>query len=621
MKIPSPIVIDFETEKIQPRPCYPPIPVGVSIQYPGLAGEYFAWGHPTGNNCSKDVARAALGKAWNSGESLLFHHAKFDTDVAETYMGMRPLPWHQIHDTLYLLFLQDPHQQSFALKPAAERLLGMPAEERDEVRQWLVDNRICKHTGSDFGAFISQAPGDLVGRYANGDTSRTYKLFRKVYKEIVERGMLLAYDRERELMPILLANEREGVCVDEGRLRRDTVKFKNAVQLSEQWLRKRLKTPELNFEAPDEVADALEKTGVVTEWNLTPTGKRSVSKKNLTLDMFTDTKVAVALGYRNRLTTCISMFAESWLQMADGTGKIFTNWNQVRQTSSDGAARGAATGRQSSNPNFQNLPTDWYTKDDDYTHPKFLNVPELPLMRGYILPDPGEVWCCRDYNQQELRILAHYEDGSLLAAYQNDPRLDVHAFVQNEIERLFGIRLDRHSVKVLNFGMVYGMGIAKLAADTHRTVDEAKELKNAQQRAIPGLPDLEKGVKALGRAGKCIRTWGGREYFAEQPKRIGNRLCTFEYKLLNYLIQGSAGDCTKQAIINYHNHPKRLGRFLISVHDEINTSNKKKNVREDTGVLEESMLDINFDVPMVSDCEIGPNWADICEPKWSELNV
>src|SRR5690606_23750968 len=103
--------------------------------------------------------------------------------------------WHLIHDTHFLLFLADPHAKSFSLKPAAEKYLGMPPEEQEAVRDWVVDHGIVKKNDTKWGAFISKAPGKLVGRYADGDVIRTRKLFDLLYHEVVvERGMGEAYD-------------------------------------------------------------------------------------------------------------------------------------------------------------------------------------------------------------------------------------------------------------------------------------------------------------------------------------------------------------------------------------------------------------------------------------------
>lgn len=616
-KIPDVIVVDAETHGFESRPKYPPVPVGFSIKWPqDKRSSYHAWGHPTNNNTTKAQAQKKLKEAYRSGIPLLYHNSAFDVDVFETHMEMQRLSWDMYHDTLFLLFLKDPHARSISLKPAAELILGMAPGERDAVHDWLYDQKIIKKNQKGWGANIWRAPGDLVGKYADGDVMRTYKLFVKVYPEIVRRGMLEAYNRERQLMPILLDNERQGLRVDQTLLNSDIIVYERAVITADNWLRKRLKAKDLNIDSDNDLADALDRAGVVTEWVYTepsknhPEGQRSVAKKNMTVDMFSDKKVAAVLGYRNRLGTCLGTFMKPWANIANQSGGlIYTKWNQVRG-GDEGGMVGARTGRLSSSPNFQNIPKNFNDKDDGYVHPKIIDVQELPLMRQYILPDKGEVLGHRDYNQQELRILGHFEDDTLCAAYNENPRMDVHTFVQGAIKEILGLDINRSSTKILNFGMIYGMGLGKLAQGTHTTVEEAKRLKSAQMAAIPGLKELTKNINKRGRDGEAIRTWGGREYYCEPPKTVKGRFMTFEYKLLNYLIQGSAADCSKQSIINYHAIRKE-GRFLLTVHDENNLSIPKKAVKQEMALLREAMESVKFDVPMLSDGKTGPRWSQL----------
>jgi DNA polymerase-1 len=618
MKAPDVITIDFETKAIEGRPKYPPEPVGVSIKWPkDRSPKYYAWGHPTGNNCDKAEARRRLSEAYASGLPLLFHNAKFDVDVADVHLGCKIPSWEKIHDTMFLLFLDDPHAASFALKPSADRLLGMAPDEQEAVRNWLIEKKIVRANDRKWGAHICEAPGDLVGKYAQGDVIRTEKLFKLLYPRVMAEGMGAAYDRERELMPILLENERGGVRADLNMMWEDLALYEKAMASADAWLRKRLGSKDLNVDSDDELAALLDAQGIVTDWALTATGKKSTAKKNLTPDMFSDQRVAQVLGYRNRLSTCLGTFMRPWIEMASSSGgMIFTNWNQVRQSrGASDSMGGARTGRLSSNPNFQNIPKDFYDKDDGYAHPKFLkSLPELPLMRRYILPDKGGVFLHRDYSQQELRILAHFEDGSLLQEYNENPRLDVHDYVRDAIQSVTGQRLERRAVKVLNFGIIYGMGLAKLAVGTHTSVEEAKAIKNAHRKGVPGVANLEKEIKVLGQNDQPIVTWGGRVYHVEPPRVINGVERTFEYKLLNYLIQGSAADCSKQAIINY-NKLKKDGRFLVSVHDEMNISVPKKAAKSEMKLLREAMESVAFDLPMLSDGKIGDNWGSLTKYK------
>ena len=633
---PSVTTVDFETDPIEPRPDYPPKPVGVSIKRPGEKARYFAWGHYTGkNNCSLVDAKNALHRVWKT-DTLLFHNAKFDVDVAQTHMGCGPISWERIHDTMYLLFLCDPHAPDFKLKPSSERLLNMPPEELDVVEEWIWAHRaelvrefgIDRYTDSKgkplinsrkkVGAFVAYAPGDIAGKYANGDTERTEKLFKYLWPRVQERGMGEAYDRERELLPILLENERVGIRIDLPLLRKDIKLYSSAVESADAWLRKRLKSPNLNLDSDADVAEALAQAKVVADedWALTATGKRSVSKKNLLPSMYKDKKVAAAFGYRNRLNTCLKMFMLPWARQASARPDrhVSTNWNQVRNSNSADIG-GTRTGRPStSNPNFLNISKSWHDKDDGYEHPAFLSdVPELPLVRRYILPDDGGVFCHRDYNGQELRLLGHFEDAALMRAYQEDPRMDVHDHVRQLIEDIAGLRYHRTQVKITNFRRIYGGGAPATASALNVSIDIAKQLLAAHGRALPGVKALSAQIVGLARSGEPIVTWGGREYYPEPPrydKRYGRHM-TYEYKLLNYLIQGSAADVTKEAILRYHRHPKKSGRFLVTVYDEINVSAARGSFEKEMAVLKEAMESIECDVAMLTDGKIGPNWASL----------
>jgi DNA polymerase I-like protein with 3'-5' exonuclease and polymerase domains len=145
-------------------------------------------------------------------------------------------------------------------------------------------------------------------------------------------------------------------------------------------------------------------------------------------------------------------------------------------------------------------------------------------------------------------------------------------------------------------------------------VEEARFIKAAQRKAIPGLAELDAGIKAAARAGDPIRTWGGRLYYTEEPKMIDGRMRTFEYKLLNYLIQGSAADCTKEAVIRF-DEARRESRFLVTVHDEINISAPAKAMKQEMQILREVMASVEFDAPMISDGKVGKSWGTLTKFK------
>lgn len=629
MKIPAVHAVDFETFPIDERPEYPPKPVSMAIRSPGMRkAQKWLWGHPSGNNCSLADAKRALKAIWKPGQQILCHNGKFDVDVAETHMGVRRLPAEDMHDTMFLAFLHNPHSHNLDLKGLADTLLDMPPEERDAVAEWAKKNKAhClslwdpgyqrngKRKPFRPGAYTGFAPGEIVAPYVGGDVDRTYALFRFYWPYIVNSGMLGAYRREQKVMPIFLDNERVGIRVDTERLRTDIPFYRKGKEAADRWLIKRLGIPSLNINSDQEFADALERAGVVKpeSWVMTAGGQRSVAKNNLTPDMFEDKRVARAFGYRNRMETVLNMFLEPWLEQAErrGDDHISTNWNQVR-----GAEGGTRTGRPStSNPNFLNISKAWGV-DDGYEHPGHLRVMELPLVRQYMLPDAGEKWLHRDYNGQELRLLAHFEDGPLMEAYRADPWLDVHQHVADLIEDVTGLNFARKNVKIANFRIIYGGGAPATAAGIGCSFQEAKDLLNAHGRALPsikGKGGLSETTKRMGKAGEPIVTWGGRFYYCEPAgySKKYKRHMSYEYKLLNYECQGSAADVTKQAMINYHEHPKRRGRFLVQVYDEMNSSSGPKPDAE-MAVLRESMECVSeqMDVPMLSEGKMGDTWKD-----------
>jgi len=191
------VTLDFETERIENRPHYPPVPVGVALKFNDQPSRYWAWGHPTGNNCRYEDVKPILEEIWASDYHVVMHHAKFDLAVALEKLGFPVLPWYRLHDTTFLHFLFDPHAKKAGLKEVAEELLDWPPEERDAVADWIWANRVqlvdqyggkitrAKSGPNSAGAWLSKAPGDVVDPYARGDVDRTYALFQALLPYIV----------------------------------------------------------------------------------------------------------------------------------------------------------------------------------------------------------------------------------------------------------------------------------------------------------------------------------------------------------------------------------------------------------------------------------------------------
>lgn len=618
MAEPRPIVVDFETEAIEPRPDYPPRPVGVALRVPGRGAEYLAWGHPEGNNCTLDDARRRLAAAWADPQPKAFHNAKFDVEVAHVHLGLPYPSWDGLHDSMLLAFLADPYARSLELKPLAEKLLGEPPTERDELRDWIVANvpeaRAAKQR---WGRYVCRAPARLVAPYAIGDVARTDRLTSLLLPRIKREGMTPPYERERRLIEILCRNERIGMSVDLERLRADVAAYGACLQRVDAWIGKRLRARDLDVDKREQLADAIDRAGLARGgWLLTPSGERSTSREALERAI-SDRILLAALAYRASLATCLRTFMRPWLDVAERTGgRVHTTWRSTR----DDAEYGARTGRLSSTPNLQNIPVEFEDEARTFQEVRFFEhapgLLPLPLVRSYVVAGSKKrVLCGRDYNSQELRVLAHYEDGVLADKYRAEPRADVHRFVADMIVERFGVDLGpnpRKTAKTLNFLKVYGGGAPKLAVKLGVSIEQAQAIMRAYEAVFPDLNDLNKDLKARGRANEPIRTLGGRLYRAEPPRIVKNQLRSFEYKLLNYLVQGSSADMTKEAVVR-HDADRGDARLVLTVHDEILIDAPKRGWRAAMAKLKTAMESIALDVPLLSDGEMGDRWTEMKE--------
>ena len=619
------VTIDFETEAIIGNPLVnPPKPVGVSIKIDDKPSQYFT-------EDMKDV----LEQVWEGDHSLVFHNAPFDISVAVTWLGMSLPEWFRVHDTTLLVYLENPHATSLSLKPSAERVLGIEPEERDELREWIIKN-VKKATTKTWGAYICEAPVELVEEYAKADTDLTYALYEHL-KDAVPKE---AYDLERELQPHLTKATQTGIRVDRHALQRAEWEAYRSLTDAENRIQDML-CCHFDVHKGEQLADALDSAGKISKWTLTPTGKRSTSRANLEAGI-DDQELLALLSYAGVLRTCLNTFIRGWLTLSDADERLHPSWNQVR-----GVEYGTRTGRLScSQPNLQNVPKPFTLRVPDGLSP-------VPEMRSFLLPEPGCVWVSRDFSAQEVRLLAHFEGGVLMDAFRDNPALDPHQLVVVKLRNDFKIDITRAQAKTIAFGIIYGMGVPGMAAKMGIDILQADELINGYHAAFPGVANVQQGTKARGqydtrqatvrklnrRIDKAnerglsaqyidsmkaslqraeaslppcnyVETVGGRQYKVEPPKLIDNRMRTFEYKLMNYLIQGSAADQTKRALLAYFRANPTGETFLCTVHDEINIS----SLSGDSKVLKHSMeyaCNEGISTPMLTTLETGPTWGDI----------
>jgi len=556
--------VDFETHAIGPWPDDAPKPVGVAIMIEGRKPEYHAWGHPSGNNSTIECARERLKDIYSRFE-IVEHNTGFDLEVAFRHLGLS-YP-ERFHDSQLLAFLSDPGAKSLGLKETADRVLSTPPAERDTLRDLILD-RIpeAARKPSQWPKFICEMPGDLVTPYAIGDVTRTLDLFAHLHPKIVEDDMLPAYKRELAQIPILAEMTRRGVPIARNRLTTAIAEWEVGLDDVERAIRLELDSPALNLNSGAQLADALADAGKVTEFRRTEKGNPSVSREALAATI-ADAGLRDLFAKWTAVNTNLR-FARPLLKLSSADGRIHCRWNSTPHEKV-----GARTGRTVSNkPNLQGI---------------------AATMRQFIAPEPGAILIERDYSQQELRVLAHYENADIKAAYLVDPHTDFHTLVAERASQILGRELSRKDAKEVVFASLYGIGIALLATKLGCSPEEARIIRNAVFVAAPGVAATKRWMERA----RWFETWGGRKYVADPDAT---------YKSLNYLIQGSAADFTKTATVR----AAAAGLDLrLTVHDAfVIMSEPGAHLRRDMAALREAMEGIEFDIPMLSD------------GKWSEKN-
>lgn len=613
------LTIDFETHPITSDEPHP-LPVGLAIK--DRSGPRYIRG-------SLRTLRAALKDALDKltrREEIVAHNGVgFDWQVAYKHLNVDlfdPFYSSRLQDTLVLAFLDDPYRR-LGLKPLAKSLLGIEPDEQNDLRAWILANvPEAKRAPKQWGAWIYRAPPELVEPYAIGDVERTAKLYQFLSKRVRLDGMTPAHDRIVRACRVLHQNEREGIRVDTVAMEADAGIYSAILDRADAAVRRYLRAPGLDIDQDQPLGHAIEKA---TGAKLPRTEKKGQLQTNKTaLAMLEDKRLSGLLLYRSALAQNLRTFLLPWREMSRRDGRIRTHWNIVAGSGSWGG--GAKTGRLSSEPNFQNIPS---TERADELVARLHGLkwrplqnlwgtaPPLPRMRRYVLPDDEDsVVIGRDYSQQELRLLAEFEGGDLLDIYQRFPEADLHKFVGDMLKAVTGVELPRKTIKVLNFCQIYGGGPPAIAAQGDMSLDEAMRCRDLYFAAMPSVREAMRAHEAMARSGG-VTTIGGRIYEAERQFTPNGSVRDFAYRCFNYRIQGSAADQMTEALANIG--PRLQARFMLTVHDELVASAKKRLAREALRELNRIMVGtattFKLQVPFLTDGYMGPNWADVAKDK------
>jgi DNA polymerase-1 len=270
----------------------------------------------------------------------------------------------------------------------------------------------------------------------------------------------------------------------------------------------------------------------------------------------------------------------------------------------------AATGRLSSkDPNLQNIP---------------IRSSEGREIRSAFLPAEGWKLLTADYSQIELRVLAHYcGDETLRSAFFENQ--DIHTRVAGEV---YGVPLDevtgdmRRSAKAINFGIIYGQSPFGLAKSLGISKDEAAEFIDAYFAKYPGVEQFVTKVLELCNRNRYVTTILGRRRpiggVRSSEKRGDSRQRNLPERIaINTVIQGSAADLIKQAMIDIHRRmrdEKFQARMLLQIHDELVFEVPPNEFEQLAALVNDRMVHAHeLDVPLKVDIKSGDNWAE-CEP-------
>jgi len=287
-------------------------------------------------------------------------------------------------------------------------------------------------------------------------------------------------------------------------------------------------------------------------------------------------------------------------------GRIYAEINQLRSDNG-----GTVTGRFSySNPNLQQIPA--------------RNKELGPMIRSLFIPEHNCKWGVFDYSQQEPRLVVHYAAlqnmysvGDVLDAY-NEGDADFHKIVADMAD------IPREQAKTINLGLFYGMGKNKLQAELGVNKEKADELFRQYHSRVPFVKQLMDSVMARAQDRGKVRTLLGRlcRFHLWEPNQFGIHKAlsheaalaehgpgikrAYTYKALNKLIQGSAADMTKKAMIDLY---KEGITPHIQVHDELDISvDSPEHAQKIKDIMESA---VNLEVPNKVDYESGPNWGQI----------
>ncbi len=484
------------------------------------------------------------------------------------------------HDTMLQSYVLEAHR-THGLEALADRHLG---------RKGLSYEDLCGKGVNQ----ISFAQVDITraAEYSGEDSEMTLQVHQALLPRVVaDAGLNFVYAQiEMPVSAVLQRIERHGVLIDAAVLARQSHSLAERLLALEQEAYSIAEQP-FNMGSPKQIGEILfGKLGLPVK-KKTATGAPSTDEEVLQ-ELAADYPLPAKILEHRSLAKLKGTYTDKLpLMVNPQTGRVHTNYAQAV----------AVTGRLSSNdPNLQNIP---------------IRTPEGRRVREAFIAPPGHVILSADYSQIELRIMAHIsEDPALLRAFERG--LDVHKATASEV---FGMAVDevgpeqRRYAKVINFGLIYGMGAFGLASNLGIEQKAAKDFIDKYFARFAGVKRYmdETRIKAKER-GYVETVFGRRLWLPEINSGNGPRKAGAERQAINAPMQGTAADLIKLAMIAVQktlDEEQRATRMVMQVHDELVLEVPDAELPWARVALPRLMAGVaQLKVPLLAEVGVGPNW-------------
>ena len=568
--------------------------IGVALAVEGWSG-YYPIGHREGN-LDKRIVLDYVRDVCKASNTKIFHNAMYDVCWLRAYN----IPINGfIVDTMVMSSLIDENRLSYALNSIAFEYLR-------EVKDEKGLKEAAEAAGVDAKSEMYKLPAMYVGSYAEKDAELTLRLFKILSVEIQKQNLSEIFDLETQLFPCLIDMKFKGVRVNvEGaqKLKQDMLKEEEALLLEV----KKQTGVDTQIWAARSIAKVFDKLDLDYE-RTQKTQAPSFTKNFLSEHKHPLVqKIAKAREINKAHTTFIDTILKH-----EHRGRIHADINPIRSDQG-----GTVTGRFSySNPNLQQIPA--------------RNKDLGPKIRSLFLPEENHTWGCFDYSQQEPRLVVHYAATTDPIMYDQSVTNIVDKFKSDSVDfhqtvaDMAGI--SRSNAKTINLGLFYGMGKAKLQAELGlSTKEEAENLFNQYHENVPFVRELMNRTSSHAQFSGSIGTLLGRRCRfnkwepstfgmhtpmsleeAERTYGRGRIKRAFTYKALNKLIQGSAADMTKKAMLDLY---KEGIIPHIQIHDELDISiESEAQAKKIIEIMENA---VKLAVPNKVDYEYGNTWGEI----------